>query len=185
MIEVVLGNAIYHRPYEEREPEEVRITPEELLVLSFPGADRSFRMEDVQHGRAGSRRYRNQRIGECLKELDLIEGRSTGVPKILRTMRNNGSPPPSFETDEDRIWFRVRLPAHEESSRSEDWAEAEQHTGQDPEQDKLLRRIERELPTEQVTEQVGLLVLALTGEMRRLELQDLLRIAHRPQFLET
>ncbi len=100
-------------------------------------------------------------------------------------MRNNGSPPPSFETDEDRIWFRVRLPAHEESSRSEDWAEAEQHTGQDPEQDKLLRCIERELPTEQVTEQVGLLVLALTGEMRRLELQDLLRIAHRPQFLET
>ena len=50
-IEEALGNAIYHRSYEEREPVEVRITPEELLVLSYPGADRSIRMEDLQQGR--------------------------------------------------------------------------------------------------------------------------------------
>ena len=187
-IEEALGNAIYHRSYEEREPVEVRITPGELLVLSYPGADRSIRMEDLQRGQAVSRRYRNRRIGELLKELDLAEGRSTGVPKILRALRNNGSPAPSFETDDDRTWFRVRLPAHEEFSRSEEWGGAEQHAGQDAEQDKLLRYKERESPTEQdteqVTEQVGLLVLALTGEMRRLELQNLLRIAHRPHFLE-
>ena len=188
-IEEALGNAIYHRSYEEREPVEVRITPEELLVLSFPGADRSIRMEDLQQGRAVSRRYRNRRIGEFLKELDLAEGRSTGVPKILRAMHNNGSPVPRFETDDGRTWFLVRLPAHEEFSRSEEWGGAEQHAGQDAAQDKLLKREERESPTEQdteqVTEQVGLLVLALTGEMRRLELQNLLRIAHRPHFLET
>ncbi len=63
-IEEALGNATYHRSYEEREPVEVRITPEELLVLSYPGADRSIRMEDLQRGRAVSRRYRNRRIGE-------------------------------------------------------------------------------------------------------------------------
>ena len=40
---------------------------------------------------------RNRRIGEFLKELELAEGRSTGVPKILRVMRDNGSPAPSFE----------------------------------------------------------------------------------------
>ena len=94
-----------------------------------------------------------------------------------------------FETDDDRTWFLVRLPTHGEFSRSEEWGGAEQHAGQDAAQDKLLRREERESPTEQdteqVTEQVGLLVLALTGEMRRLELQNLLRIAHRPHFLET
>ena len=56
--------------------------------------------------RAVSRRYRNRRIGEFLKELDLAEGRSTGVPKILRAMHNNGSPAPRFETDDDRTWFR-------------------------------------------------------------------------------
>ncbi len=69
-IEEALVNAIYHRSYEEREPVEVRITPQELTVLSFPGADRSIRMEDLQTGRAISLRYRNRRIGEFLKELD-------------------------------------------------------------------------------------------------------------------
>ncbi len=82
-------------------------------MLSFPGSDRSIRMEDLQQGKAVSRRYRNRRIGEFLKELDLAEGRSTGVPKILRAMRSNGSPPPRFETDQDRTWFLTRLPAHE------------------------------------------------------------------------
>jgi ATP-dependent DNA helicase RecG len=69
----------------------VRITREELAILSFPGPDRSIRMEDFRVGRAASRRYRNRRIGEFLKELDLTEGRSTGVPKILRSMAANGS----------------------------------------------------------------------------------------------
>ncbi len=111
-IEEAVGNAIYHRSYQEREPVEVRITREEVVVLSYPGADRSVRMADLQQGRAVSRRYRNRRIGEFLKELDLAEGRSTGVPKILRAMRDNGSPPPSFETDDDRTSFLVRLPVH-------------------------------------------------------------------------
>lgn len=59
-----------------------------------------------------SRRYRNRRIGEFLKELELTEGRSTGVPKILKAMRANGSPPPVFETDEERSSCVVRLPVH-------------------------------------------------------------------------
>ena len=28
-------------------------------------------------------------------------------------MKANGSPPPVFETDEDRTWFMVKLPIHE------------------------------------------------------------------------
>ena len=112
-IEEALVNAIYHRSYEEREPVEVRITLEELVVLSFPGADRSIRMEDFKNGQAVSRRYRNRRIGEFLKELELAEGRSTGIPKILRAMQQNGSPAPVFESDDDRTWFLVRLPVHE------------------------------------------------------------------------
>jgi len=59
-----------------------------------------------------SRRYRNRRIGEFLKELDLTEGRGTGVPKILRAMRDNGSPPPLFKFDEDHSYFATVLPIH-------------------------------------------------------------------------
>ena len=47
-----------------------------------------------------------------LKELDITEGRSTGIPKILRAMKNNGSPSPEFEFDEDHSFFLVRLPVH-------------------------------------------------------------------------
>jgi len=111
-IEEALVNAVYHRSYEEREPVEVRIYTNELVVLSYPGPDRSVQLDQLRRGRAMARRYRNRRIGEFLKELSLTEGRSTGIPKILRAMAANGSPPPDFETDEDHSYFLVRLPAH-------------------------------------------------------------------------
>jgi ATP-dependent DNA helicase RecG len=57
---------------------------------------------------------RNRRIGEFLKELRLAEGRGTGLPKIFRAMRDNGSQEPSFDFDEERTYFRVTLPAHPE-----------------------------------------------------------------------
>jgi len=111
-IEEALVNAVYHRSYEEREPIEVRISRDELVVLSFPGPDRSIKLSDFEAGRAVSRRYRNRRIGEFLKELDLTEGRSTGIPKILKMMAANGSPAPLFETDDDRCAYVIRLPVH-------------------------------------------------------------------------
>lgn len=55
-MEEALVNAVYHRSYEEREPIEVRISYDELIVVSFPGPDRSIRLEDLQAGRAVSRR---------------------------------------------------------------------------------------------------------------------------------
>jgi len=118
-VEEALVNAVYHRSYEIREPIEVRITPEELLVLSFPGPDRSIRMKDLQAGKAVSRRYRNRRIGEFLKELNLAEGRCTGIPKIIRATKENGSAPPIFETDDEHTYFLVRLSANPETLGTE------------------------------------------------------------------
>jgi len=114
-IEEAVANAIYHRSYEIREPVEVRISLEDLVVLSFPGPDRSIRMADLKAGKAVSRRYRNRRVGEFLKELDLTEGRSTGISKILKIMSANGSPAPEFETDDERSYFLIRLPVHTRS----------------------------------------------------------------------
>ncbi|SET06084.1 RNA-binding domain-containing protein [Thorsellia anophelis] len=109
-IEEAVVNAIYHRSYEIREPVEIRIDQTELVVLSFPGPDHSIDLSSLRQGKAVSRRYRNRRIGEFLKELDLTEGRSTGIPKILRAMKINESPEPVFETDFDRSYFLIRLP---------------------------------------------------------------------------
>lgn len=101
---------MYHRSYEEREPIEVQVTPSEITILSFPGPDITISMEDLRAGKAVARRYRNRRIGEFLKELELSEGRGTGIPKVLDSMRANGSPEPQFETDPARTSFLVRLP---------------------------------------------------------------------------
>ena len=191
-IEEALVNAIYHRSYEEREPVEVRITPQELTILSFPGADRSIRMEDLQTGRAISRRYRNRRIGEFLKELDLAEGRSTGIPKILRAMRENGSPAPVFESDDDRTWFLIRLPVHGQIRSGSTGQDAEHDTGHespqvtplDAQRGKTSGKTGQDTGQDapQVTDHVELLVAALTHEMGRAQLQSALRLAHRDHF---
>ena len=47
------------------------------------------------------------------KELDLAEGRNTGIGKIVRAMRENGSPDPQFYNPETRSFMTVILPIHE------------------------------------------------------------------------
>jgi len=161
-------NAVCHRSYEEREPIEVRITPDDLVVLSFPGPDRSIKMEDLRVGKAVPRCYRNRRIGEFLKELDLTEGRSTGIPKVLRVMVQNGSPAPEFETDDDRTYFLIRLPVH---------VGATQQVGT-----KLA--LSRHQVTTEVTTEVRLLKV-LSGEMTRQQLQVALKLKNDEYFRKT
>ena len=111
-IKELLVNAVYHRSYQERQPIEVRVLPDQITIASYPGPDRSIRLSDLISGKLVPRRYRNRRIGEFLKELHLTEGRGTGIPTALRVMRQNGSPDPIFDTDEDRSYFTAVLPMH-------------------------------------------------------------------------
>lgn len=132
----------------------------ESLVSNFP-PDRSIGMEDLQAGRAVSRRCRNRRIGEFLKELDLTEGRSTGIPKVLRVMKANGSPQPRFESDDERSSFLIRLPVHEGFAGEV----APEVTGE-------------------VTGEVIKLLGAMKGEMKRTEMQSALTLKHEDHFRE-
>ena len=109
-------NAVYHRSYEEAgEPSKVYLYPNRIEVISYPGPvdgiDKSHLAGDQPLPPVPAR---NRRIGEFLKELRLAEGRGTGVPKMYRSMRENGSPAPEFDFDPGRTYFRVRLPAHPE-----------------------------------------------------------------------
>lgn len=61
-----------------------------------------------------ARRYRNRRLGDFLKELDLTEGRATGIPTIQKSLRDNGSPKASIETDDDRTYFLMTIPCRED-----------------------------------------------------------------------
>lgn len=111
-IEEAISNAVYHKGYDIREPIEVRVLPDRIEILSHPGADRSISMDGLKNYRAVSRRYRNRRIGEFLKELHLTEGRNTGFQKIIRALKTNGSPMPVFETDNDWTYFLTTIPIH-------------------------------------------------------------------------
>ena len=50
---------------------------------------------------------------DFLKELDLTEGRCTGIPTIQDGLAKNGSPRASIETDEERSYFLMFIPVHE------------------------------------------------------------------------
>ena len=113
-IEETLANAVYHKNYELREPIEVRILPEAIEIISYGGPDPSIRKDDLNNGIIRARRYRNRRIGEYLKELNLTEGKGTGIPTIKRALSLNGSKPAVYDTDGDeRRFFVVILPVHE------------------------------------------------------------------------
>jgi len=66
----------------------------------------------MQKGIIRNKRYRNRRIGDFLKELDMTEGRGTGIPIIRKEMAKNGSPEPRFETDDNYSYFITTLPIH-------------------------------------------------------------------------
>jgi ATP-dependent DNA helicase RecG len=177
-VEEALVNAVYHRSYEIREPVEVRITPQDLVILSFPGPDRSIRMDDLRAGRAVSRRYRNRRIGEFLKELDLTEGRSTGIPKILREMAANGSPAPEFDSDDDRTSYLVRLPVHPRAKTTDQAQSGAQSGAQSPTQSST------QSPTQSENPVIRLLAVLRDGDLSPKDLRLRLGLSHRPTFRE-
>ena len=112
-VEEAVVNSMYHRDYQQHEPVEITIEPDGITILNCPGPDRSIPMSAIEKGDSlKSRRYRNRRLGDFLKELDLTEGRSTGVPTIQEKLSANGSPRATFETTEDRLTFLIHIPVH-------------------------------------------------------------------------
>lgn len=112
-IEEFLSNAIYHKSYQIHEPVTVRIEADKIEITSTPGPDRSISDEDISRYQMRTRRYRNRRIGDFLKELHLVEGRNTGIPTAIKAIKENGSPLPLLLTDEERSFFSVIIPIHE------------------------------------------------------------------------
>lgn len=111
-IEEALVNAIYHKSYERENPVEIQIHPDKIEILSFPGPMPPIDKKMLKMERVVAREYRNRKIGSFLKELKLTEGRGTGLPIIYSRLEENGSPPPVFETNDDRNYFLCTLPVH-------------------------------------------------------------------------
>lgn len=110
--EEALCNAVYHRGYDSDATIEVRVFPSRLEIISYPGPLLPLNKEKLSNNQFEVRKYRNRRIGEFLKELHLTEGRATGIPTIIKALLANASPPPVFETDDERTYFKCSMKTH-------------------------------------------------------------------------
>ena len=97
----------FHKSYREQEPVEIRIYVDSIQILNYPGLAKWINLERFAEGRIKGRKYRNRRIGELFKEIDLSEKKGTGIPKILRELKKNGSPGPEFDMDDDRTYLNT------------------------------------------------------------------------------
>ncbi|WP_251621636.1 RNA-binding domain-containing protein [Odoribacter lunatus] len=119
--EEAVVNAFYHRNYQEHEPVEITIEPNRVEILSHAGPDRSISDEAIKQARRlKTRKYRNRRLGDFLKELNLSEGRATGIPTIQKHLKQNGSAPAVIDTDTDRTYFLMTIPCHNGFTNGED-----------------------------------------------------------------
>ena len=102
-------NAVFHKSYREPEPVEIRIYVDCIRIINFPGVEKHISLEKFKTGKGRARKYRNRRIGELFKEIDLSEKQGTGITKILRELKKNGSPEPFFDMDEDRSYLETTI----------------------------------------------------------------------------
>ena len=112
-LEEVVVNSVFHKSYREPESVEIRIYVDYIQVINYPGPSRLINMDKFALGKIRARKNRNRRIGEFLKEIDLSEKKCTGITKILDSLHENGSPPPEFETDDERNYLIVTIRQHE------------------------------------------------------------------------
>jgi ATP-dependent DNA helicase RecG len=127
-IEEALANAVYHKGYDLGKPIEVQIFPDKITILSFPGAMPPVDYQILHNQKIIARDYRNRRIGDFLKELDLTEGRGTGFPIMFRKLKNNNSPEPIIETDAQGRYFLITIPVNPE------WVEEQEETNNSAEE---------------------------------------------------
>ena len=132
-----------------------------------------------------SRRYRNRRLGDFLKELDLTEGRSTGVPTIQEKLAKNGSPRATFETTDDRLTFLIFIPVHSgcdnrllqfdnqgQSTSTEKNNESTQKSTQ-----KILELIAEnpKVTTQEMADSIGIIRRSVAKHIKKLQEQGIIR----------
>ena len=81
----------------------------------------------------------------------------TGIPKIKRALKNNGSKEPEFETNETRDYFITTIFMHDGfENEVKDRPRPHQDTHQDTHQDKILEFCKEPRTTKEIMAYLGL-----------------------------
>lgn len=156
-LEEVCVNAMYHRSFEEQRPNEIRVythfkkgvdkvvDTRRIEIRSYPGPLPPIDNEALQQLKFTSRNYRNIKLGDWLKNIKLAEKYATGIPTILQTLEDNGSPNPFFWTDDAKSEFLVVIKIHQDFSQNSTGDSIEiEHVPLSNTQQQILERIKTE-----------------------------------------
>jgi ATP-dependent DNA helicase RecG len=102
-------NALAHRDYETVEPTRITVFSDRIEILSPGSLPTGISADELRAGRSPAK-WRNQSLAWFLNRMQLAQAEGQGIPTILRTMRDEGCPPPRFEVNEVRVV--CLLPAH-------------------------------------------------------------------------
>lgn len=102
-------NALAHRSYEEVDPTRVTVFSDRVELVSPGPLPTGVDVNAWREGRSGPK-WRNQALAWILNRLQLAQGEGQGIPTIVRSMREEGCPPPIFDANEGQV--RCVLPAH-------------------------------------------------------------------------
>lgn len=102
-------NALAHRDYETPDPTRITVFADRIEIVSPGSLPPGVSFEEFQAGTAAPK-WRNQSLAWFLNRLQLAQAEGQGIPTILRTMREEGCPPPRFQANEARV--TCVLPAH-------------------------------------------------------------------------
>lgn len=67
-----------------------------------------------------SKKYRNKRIAEFLRDLELIEAKHTGIPKVKKASANNKSKTLEIDMDDNRQYVSIKGYVHEKFNNLEE-----------------------------------------------------------------
>lgn len=104
-----LGNALAHRDYELVDPTRLTVFADRVEIASPGPLPTGVDLAALRVGTAPPR-WRNQTLAWFFARLQFAQAEGQGVPTILRSMREEGNPPPVFDSDQTRVL--LTLPAH-------------------------------------------------------------------------
>jgi len=109
-----ISNAATHREYSDPGSQIDLYMFDDRIEIKNPGAlGGGLTVADLQN-QTGKRWLRNPQVAGLLLELRYIEKAGTGIPRMFRALRENGSPDPQFSVDTNSV--KVVLRAHPDYS---------------------------------------------------------------------
>ncbi len=97
-----LGNTLAHRDYELYDPVRITAFADRIEFVSPGSLPLGVDPVAFREGRAGPR-WRNQVLAWFFNRLGLAQAEGQGIQTMLRSMRQEGCPPPAFEANEVRV----------------------------------------------------------------------------------